>query len=223
MMWIPQGLGSFAGWYGDAVVGPHSLSMVVEATLPDTPCVWAAWHEDNLVTIALHKYASPRPALAFVPPGWKGAAVRGWLDAAGIEPVFLASDPRGAVALRRMRAALAAGSDVIIALDGPEGPRREAKAGAMWLAGVARVPVMPVGCAAFPAFRVPRWDRHLVPLPGSRVVTVFGAPLPIDDDPRSPQTLARAQRLLNALNARADAALDQTPARAIRPLQPRRA
>ena len=192
-------------------------------TLPDTPCVWAAWHEDNLVTIALHKYASPRPALAFVPPGWKGAAVRGWLDAAGIEPVFLASDLRGAVALRRMRAALASGSDVIIALDGPEGPRHEAKAGAMWLAGVARVPVMPVGCAAFPSFRVPRWDRHLVPLPGSRVVTVFGAPLPIDDDPRSPQARGRAQRLLNALNARADAALDQPPARAIRPLQPRRA
>jgi lysophospholipid acyltransferase (LPLAT)-like uncharacterized protein len=174
--------------------------------LPQSPCIWAAWHEANLVTIALHHFASARPALAFVPPGYKGAAVRGWLRACRIEPVFLPADPRGAVALRHMRAALARGSDVIIALDGPVGPRRQARPGALWLADIAGVPVMPVGCAASSAWRVPRWDRHLVPLPGARIMTVFGEPLVLDDR-RSPDAVAQAARVLNDLTRRAERAL----------------
>ena len=204
---VAFGLGWIAGRYGERVVRPPSLSMVIESPLPDTPCVWAGWHENNLITIALHKFASRRGALAFVPPGWKGSAVRGWLKAAHVEPVFLPADPRGAVALRRMRAALASGRDVIIALDGPEGPRRQARPGALWLAGVARVPVMPVGCAATPSFRVPRWDRHLVPLPGARVITVFGPPLPLHDDPRAEATVREACTIMNDLTTRAERAL----------------
>lgn len=200
---LSRAFGWSVGRYGWSVVNERSLSMTIDAPLPETPCVWAGWHEANLVTIALHHFASPRPALAFVPPGYKGAAVRGWLRACRIEPVFLPADTRGAVVLRQMRAALKNGSDVIIALDGPAGPRRHARPGALWLAAIADVPVMPVGCAASMAWRVPRWDRHLVPLPGARIMTVFGEPLALADS-RSPEASATVGRVLNELTRRAE-------------------
>src|SRR5436190_26793 len=87
----------------------------------------------------------PRPlALAFIPRGAKGAAVRTWIGEFGIEPVEVSGDAMDGLALRRMREGLRGGADVIIAVDGPSGPRRRVRPGALWLAAVAGVPIMPI-------------------------------------------------------------------------------
>ena len=110
------------------------------------------------------------------------------------------------IMLRHLRRAVAAGRDVLIAADGPAGPRWQAKPGALWLGSVARVPVIPVGIAASPAISLPRWDRHLVPLPGARLAIAIGAPM-ADLDVRSPDAANALQAAIDSLTARARAAL----------------
>jgi lysophospholipid acyltransferase (LPLAT)-like uncharacterized protein len=69
------------------------------------------------------------------------------------------------------------------------------------------VPVIPVGIAASPAIALPRWDRHLVPVPGARIVMAAGAPFSTDIDPRAPEATTVLQTSIDSLTARAKAAL----------------
>src|SRR5680860_1485777 len=41
-------------------------------------------------------------------------------------------------------------------------------------------PLVVMGYAARPAFRAPRWDRQLGPLPGARIAVFFGEPIIIE-------------------------------------------
>lgn len=101
-----------------------------------------------------------------------------------MEAALLAHDGEGpsAEALRHMCRVLKKGHTVGIAVDGPRGPRRALRPGALWLARLSGKPVVPMGVAAAPAIHLPRWDRHLLPLPGAGFTVVYGAPIVI---PRS--------------------------------------
>ncbi len=63
-----------------------------------------------------------------------------------------------------------------MALDGPRGPRRQIKPGAIWLSRLHNIPVIPVFILARFAFRLTSWDRCLVPLPFSTVEVRLGVP-----------------------------------------------
>ncbi len=168
-----KAFGGLVANYSRVIVakGPQ---IIAEFGLPREPALWIGWHEANLLTLALHAHVTGRGAVAFIPPGLSGAAMRGWLDGLGIIPVPLAADARRGLALRQMEAALGAGKDVLIAVDGPRGPRHRIAPGALWLARARSVQIRPVGAYAWPALRLPRWDRLLVPLPGARVTIVIG-------------------------------------------------
>jgi lysophospholipid acyltransferase (LPLAT)-like uncharacterized protein len=73
-------------------------------------------------------------------------------------------------------------SDIVIAVDGPHGPRGSVKPGAFWLGRLTGCAMLTVGFAARPSFRFPRWDRHLIPLPGARLAVVFSKPVHLRRD-----------------------------------------
>lgn len=74
--------------------------------------------------------------------------------------------------------------------DGPRGPRRELKPGAIMVASQSGLPVVPIGVGFVRAWRFRSWDRFALPLPGSTVLGVIGAPIdvPRDLDRRGLQT-----------------------------------
>ena len=104
----------------------------------------------NMLTLAVHARGRHQPYRAFVPPGFLGASMRSWLVASGMEPVPLAQD--GVVnpiaGLRQMARALGEGWSVGIALDGPHGPPRVLRPGALWLARLSGKPLVVMGYAA---------------------------------------------------------------------------
>ena len=87
-----------------------------------------------------------------------------------------------------------------MALDGPRGPRRSAKPGALWLASLAGAPILPVWVHAPCSFRLGTWDRSLIPLPFSRVEVSLGEPL----TPRNAGELAAAMADLEWRRSGAD-------------------
>lgn len=159
--------------YSRLAVRPDRVQVTGNSPLPERPCVWLGWHEFNLTAIAAHRVAFGRSVTALIPPGNIGAVMQGWLTGLGVAPIQVPVRNEAAM-LRQMVRSLQNGNDALLAVDGPAGPRRVAKLGALWLAAQGDFEMRGAAFAATPAFRLPRWDRQLVPLPYARVVAVMG-------------------------------------------------
>jgi hypothetical protein len=95
------------------------------------------------------------------------------------------------------------GASLVVSPDGPLGPYRRAKPGALIVARESGLPLQPWAVAARPALRMSgRWDRHVVPLPFCRLRVEEAEPIRVE--PREP---------LRPLLARLQAALDDTASR----------
>jgi lysophospholipid acyltransferase (LPLAT)-like uncharacterized protein len=66
--------------------------------------------------------------------------------------------------------------------DGPRGPRRELKPGVVMVASQSGLPVVPIGIGFVRAWRFRSWDSFALPLPGSTIVGVVGAPISVPRD-----------------------------------------
>jgi lysophospholipid acyltransferase (LPLAT)-like uncharacterized protein len=177
-----------------------------EGELPAGGFVAASWHSMNLMVMAVHAELRPHPYRAFVPPGALGTVMRGALEVYGMEAVALPRDGTGnpAAGLKEMARALKEGWGVGIALDGPHGTARVLRPGALWLARLSGRPLVVIGAAARPAFRAPRWDHQLIPLPHARIALVYGEPIMISKgDDIGPDLCARVTQALDAAEKRA--------------------
>ena len=63
-----------------------------------------------------------------------------------------------------------------ITIDGPTGPRHEAKEGGLFLANRTGGRIMPVRIFMKNSIKAPTWDKFQIPLPFSKVVIRFGEP-----------------------------------------------
>ncbi len=201
------GWGRCLGRYGQRIVNERSVGFIAERPLPPTPLILVCWHEHNLIALAAYRLMRKGPAFTFVPKGIRGAAVAGWIGASGMVPLPINGDAQDGIQLRRMTEALRQGGDVLVAVDGPSGPRRRVRPGALWLAEATGVPVVAFGCAAEPAFRFPRWDRHLVPLPGARIAAALSDPMAGRRDLGRRAAEEQLSRVLDAMTERATIAL----------------
>ena len=90
----------------------------------------------------------------------------------------------GSAGLRRLyRAVTRRASSPVLVPDGPRGPCFQAKAGAVVLAQMARIPVQPLAYAAERCWRLNSWDRLVIPKPFSRVRLAWGEPLTVPPSP----------------------------------------
>lgn len=130
---------------------------------------------------------------------------------------------RGSVpAARQVIARLQSGRFVGITPDGPRGPRMRASAGAIRMAQMAGVDLVPVAASLSPAVRIGSWDRMIVPVPVPFVRAAFliGDPIAVPHDAKSAE-IERLRLLLetemNRLTAEADGLVG---APAVQPAEP---
>lgn len=143
------------------------------------PLIYAVWHcqllaplwhrrdEGITLLISTHDDAAHLAAAAY---RW------------GYRVVLGSSTRGGAGGLRRVVRALRSGGEVGVTPDGPLGPARVAKGGAVTAARLTAAAIVPVGCAASAAWRVGSWDGFLVPQPFAQVRIVYGAPFTVARD-----------------------------------------
>lgn len=171
--------------------------------------VLAFWHEYNLVAaIAAWRLRRHRHHVSFSTQTFRGEVMTTMLVALGSASVSLPAEGEKREAMRLSLELARIGRDgasPVVSPDGPIGPYRRAKPGALIVAREAGIPIQPWAVAARPAIRLTnRWDRHLVPLPFCRL-RVYEAE-PIRAAPREPlrPLLARLQAELDVVAARAD-------------------
>lgn len=110
----------------------------------------------------------------------------------------------GSAGVRELLRKLKSGFDLAITPDGPKGPRGVAKPGAVQLAALARVPIIPVAVGASRAKRLPSWDGFVIPWPGSRVCLVYGEPVRVERGSDAEAASLELARRLDAAEVEAE-------------------
>jgi lysophospholipid acyltransferase (LPLAT)-like uncharacterized protein len=115
------------------------------------------------------------------------------------------SSTRGATkGLKGLIRAAREGHDLALTPDGPNGPARSFKPGALLAAAVTGLPIVPVAAGASHAWRLGSWDRFLIPKPFTRVHLRYG-PAHWIERSASDEALARhARSLERTLNELSD-------------------
>ena len=161
-----------------------------------TPFVIALWHNECFTLIALKEQFR---VMTVASQSRDGAYIAGVLEHLGFVVARGSSSRGGAGALlsciRHMREDHLSPA---ITLDGPRGPRHQAKDGAIFLACQAEAPLLPVRALPERCLRFKSWDRFELPLPFSRIRVVYGTPYTIERK-LDPQALAEERDKLNRI------------------------
>ena len=145
----------------------------VRGDLLPGPVVYAFWHRSLLA--CAYRFRGLGIAI-LISRSFDGELIARTVEHLGFIAVRGSSSRGGAVGLRRMAEAYAAGHRCAITADGPRGPAMRAKPGTAQLAQVARATW--VGTFyALPqsAWVLKSWDRFLIPKPFARVVMAWPA------------------------------------------------
>ena len=158
---------------------------------PDSPrgAIYAGWHESLLAPAYL--YAKCR-AYALVSQSLDGEYIARVVQRLGWRVIRGSSSQGGISGLWDVTEKLIEHShaDFFVTADGPAGPRRVFKEGAIYLASRTGRPLILVGLAFERPWRARSWDRFILPRPLSRVCVVFGRPI------RVPPTINSSTRAL---------------------------
>jgi lysophospholipid acyltransferase (LPLAT)-like uncharacterized protein len=172
--------------------------------------VLAFWHEYNLAAaIAAWRTRRHRHHVSFSTQTFRGEVMNKLLAALGSGFVALPAEGERAAAAR-LSLELARlgreGDSPAISPDGPFGPYRRAKPGALIVARQSGLPLQPWAVVARPRIRLRgRWDRHVVPLPFCRLRVIEGRAVTFDPGDRLRPALAELQAELDRISAAADA------------------
>ncbi len=200
-----------ASYRFERVVGAEHIDPYIEGEKICAPCYW---HQHHVVGSTLIR--------SWVKRGFKACfLVSGSVDgevperiarAWGAEVIRGSANQSGALALRDMQRMMKSGFSIVTTADGPRGPKYEFKMGAILMARIAGVPVVPVACAADRAWYLNRWDNFMVPKPFARIVLAIGAPYSIPAntplDSLEPHRVA-VQAAVMSLMADSEAALQE--------------
>lgn len=185
--WLARLIGAGLAVYLNVVV--RTCRVIGPATREQV--VLAFWHEFNMLAfVVARKRRGELLHASFSTSGFRGAVITSMLKRSGTPMRVFELPPEAdraagrALALRMARVA-ESGASPIVTPDGPFGPYRVAKPGALILARASGLPIQPWGMALRPSIRLTgRWDRQLVPLPFCRIRVVEGARMTIR--PREP-------------------------------------
>ncbi len=143
------------------------------------PAVIVAWHENIFSSIYLHRR---RRITILSSLSQDGDLISTILYNLGYSCVRGSSSRQGTRALLELVRELRCGKVAGLTVDGPRGPRRQVKPGAVLLSQKADALLVPVGLAYSNCFRFNSWDQTAIPLPGSTVAMVSGEPFRVPAD-----------------------------------------
>ncbi|MBT5321508.1 MAG: lysophospholipid acyltransferase family protein [Verrucomicrobiales bacterium] len=143
------------------------------AAIGNRQVIFSLWH--NRLLLAPPSYRKfflacqpHRRLAALVSASKDGAILARVMEYHGIQPVLGSSSRRGAQALRELNSWAKRGYDFAITPDGPRGPRYEVQPGAVMLAQITGLPIVPASATVGWKKEFSSWDAFKLPLPFSR-------------------------------------------------------
>jgi lysophospholipid acyltransferase (LPLAT)-like uncharacterized protein len=162
------------------------------------PVIFSLWH-GRLLPLTWH--FRDRRYVPMISRSGDGEYISRIASSWGYEPVRGSSSRGGGEALHAMLQAAEAGRCLVFTPDGPRGPFQQLKPGVLRAAQLTGLPIVPASAAARHASYFGRWDRFLVPHPGTRIVVAFGDPITVPQDSDAAGLEAKRAEVTEAMNA----------------------
>lgn len=181
----------------------HGLEHVRPFLDAGTPVIFAFWHQRQVSFVWTHR---GRDISVLVSRSRDGEVIARTMELMGI-PAVRGSSSRGASeSTRALLELLERGRCVGITPDGPKGPARKVKNGALYLAQRSGRPIIPITNASSRRREFARaWDRFQVPLPFSRMSVRHGPPVFVGPHDDLAVKAAELERALDEATRLADA------------------
>jgi hypothetical protein len=176
---VPIGLAIIRLWWASCrivrVEGAEHLKAALDKGPSFVPCFWHQ-HQGFCAKYLLDERARGFAVGWLISPSVDGEIGVMLVRRVGGSVIRGSSSHTGARALRDYYAALVQENiSPVITPDGPRGPRFKFKPGAILLAQMSGRPMLPMAYATSRASLI-KWDKFVLPWPGSRIVIAIGAP-----------------------------------------------
>lgn len=168
------------------------------------PFLMTMWH-NRFFMGPYGALCDPSRSIPFTSLSRDGGYVVATLKRLGHPGAIRGSSSRGGrEAVRKGVNALKSGLVVGITPDGPRGPLYDAKVGAIMIARMAGVPIVPFSynCSRKKIFN--SWDRFIMPYPCSRFVFVYGDPIEVTRSDVAEQKRSELEQVMKAITRQAD-------------------
>ncbi len=165
------------------------------------PVIFLFWHSRILPLAHLHRNEG---AVVLISEHRDGELIARLVERRGFGTARGSSTRGGSRGLRGLLRALRNGHDLAITPDGPKGPPRRLKLGALVAAERSGAPLIPLSVGARRAWRVRSWDRFLVPHPFARIQVVYGPPVHVPRGASREEFVEIASRVDAELNRLTD-------------------
>lgn len=162
------------------------------------PVVFVLWHGQLLPMVHVHRGEG---VVVLVSEHTDGEYITRVLERHGFGTARGSSTRGGIKGLKALIRAARQGHDLALTPDGPRGPARRFKSGALVAAQVTGLPVLPVAAGATSAWRFRSWDSFMVPRPLSVLNVEYGEPVHVPREADRDALDAIARRLEATLNA----------------------
>ena len=174
----------WAGYWVIRLIGPTlRFSVSREEGAPETveqrPLIASLWHDCIIPSTYFCRDLGMRVMSS---NSYDGEYMGRIISKFGFVPVKGSSSRNAVRALLGLRRALDDGWTVAFTLDGPRGPRYKVKPGPVALARSSGVPLAMLHMAVDKAWVLNTWDRLVIPMPFSRVLTRIGKLIPVPPD-----------------------------------------
>lgn len=201
--WLARLLGRALSAYARLVAATCRISGPVTRE----QVVLAFWHEYNLVALVVAgRHRSDLRHASFSTQGFRGVVITTLLESSpGHVRVLPLPDQSDRAAARdfalRMATLARDGRSLVVTPDGPFGPYRVAKPGALIVARASGLPVQPWAMTVRPELRLGwRWDHQILPLPFCRIRVREGDLLRFADRERLASRLGELQNALDLVS-----------------------
>lgn len=180
-------------------LGLENLKFVRES---GKPVLLIVWHGRMLVPVWQQSYKN---IVAMISQHRDGEMVSRLVEHLGYNTVRGSSTRGGSEAALELLRLMKSGAEAAMICDGPRGPIYKMKPGTPFLALQAGAYIVPTCFAAKKCWTFHSWDRFTVPKPFSKVVLLWGEPIP----PRDPSTSLKdftkeLEDILNQLKEKAE-------------------
>jgi lysophospholipid acyltransferase (LPLAT)-like uncharacterized protein len=169
------------------------------------PIIVAFWH--NRLAMMPMCWPSREPFHMLISSHPDGQLIARSVSYFGIQTIPGSSTRGGGEALRALVRKLKSGESVGITPDGPRGPRMRARDGAIALARLSGVPVLPASISVSRRTVLRTWDQLIIPAPFGRGAIVWGDPITVPrdaDDTKIAELRSLLEVALNDVSEEAD-------------------
>lgn len=158
------------------VVGRHHFENLKNKKVP---IIGVLWHGRILLPIYLHRNQGVTPMISIHADG---EIIAQTMQKIGYQTVRGSSTRGGKEAFHNMVDVLNQGRQGAMIPDGPRGPRHYLKPGTLFIAQQAGAYLLPISFSAKRKIQFNSWDRFILPLPFSKSVVIYGAPINVPQD-----------------------------------------